>query len=765
MRIINCWSITSDRGNLNAGDIVLITKDNNKRKIEIIKNFEWYFYVNKDEKTLSYVEKLHNENKIEKFKVGKIYIRIYQSKKYYKDANIQELILDLHSKGIETFEADIGPAKRYLLDQDFEIEDFDNINLYYFDIETDDSKGDLEFETNGDFTSVKAKDRILSVAFIGRDKKKYFIYDEDEVILLNKVNKFLKEKEVDMLVGWNSSGFDIPYLWKRMDKHNISSNYLKNILHEDLQKRVQYFYSKDPEARQNITSYHLNNIANYFINEGKIERNEKVYDLMKRDFLTFKKYNIQDAELLRKLEEKLGLIRLTYQMFQICHCTAQNWSMVKAIDNLILYEANKHKIHYPTNKSYYEKQTQIEPYLGALVLSPIPGYYENIYVLDFKSLYPNIIRTFNISPDTLLNKKMDNCIETPGTKTENGIKGKIFLEQNDGIIPKKIKLLLDERGKIREKQKEYTKNTREWKDLNVKQLVVKEIANSIYGVLGNVYFRAFNIDLAEAITSSGQYLILYVKNELEKDGHSVIYGDTDSVFLKIKGDKKIDDIVTEINEKIAIHLKNKFNVKTSSIEISLDKYFSKFIIETKKKYAGEIDGNLKMVGMECIKRDTIQIAIRLQRELISLIFNNKEIESWLISKKEEFLNNEVPAEDILIHKKLAKDAHLYKAKTDNKKYTAPIHVRIAQKIKTKQSKTNLSKGGSIISYIVTGTSPLIEGVHISEYKGKYDIIYYWNNIIFPILERLLNVSHPTIDWKKYYIYEKKEKKSKQKDTG
>lgn len=169
--------------------------------------------------------------------------------------------------------------------------------------------------------------------------------------------------------------------------------------------------------------------------------------------------------------------------------------------------------------------------------------------------------------------------------------------------------------------------------------------------------------------------------------------------------------------------------------------------------------------MECIKRDTIQIAIRLQRELISLIFNNKEIESWLISKKEEFLNNEVPAEDILIHKKLAKDAHLYKAKTDNKKYTAPIHVRIAQKIKTKQSKTNLSKGGSIISYIVTGTSPLIEGVHISEYKGKYDIIYYWNNIIFPILERLLNVSHPTIDWKKYYIYEKKEKKSKQKDTG
>lgn len=757
-KIINAWSSTG-HGKTSPGEIVVISNADGKRKIEIVQDYPWYFYIERSKDALKELDDLKDKGFLKEFREGKKYIKVWMDKKFYKDKGVNEIIKILHAKNIQTLEADVGPAKRYLLDLDFEIEDFDNINLYYFDIETDDSTGKLEYETKGDFTSINAKDRILSVAFVGRDGKPHFLYNEDEKTLLITVNQFLKNFNVDMLVGWNSKDFDIPYLWKRMEVHGINSSYLRNILHEDMMKRVQYFYSKDPEARQNITSYSLNTIAKYFLNDSKVEREGKVIDLMKTDFKKFKEYNIKDAELLCKLEEKLGLIRLTYQMFQMCHCTAQNWSMIKAIDNFILYEANRNQIHYPTNKAYFEEdKEEISQYLGALVLDPTPGYYTEIYDLDFKSLYPNIIRTFNISPETLSPKISGvDLIETPGMEIDGVVKGKVYFEREEGVIPRKIKLLLEEREKIRTQQKKLSKSSREYKDLNVKQLVVKELANSIYGVIGNPYFRGFNIDMAEAITATGQHLITYLKRTYEEKGRQVIYGDTDSVFVKLKEGEDVKVVLEETNKELSLYLKENFNIKNSTIELAFDKKFDKFLIESKKKYVGETEGNLKFVGMEAIKRDTIPIASKLQKELITKIFRQeKDIEWWILDKKQEFQMGMHATEDILIHKKMAKNASSYKAKGD-KKYTPPLHVRIAKELKISGDKTDLSKGGSIISYVVTKGSPM-EGVHISEYKGEYDREYYWNSLIYPMLERVLKVAIPEVEWDVYYIIKEKIKK-------
>ena len=155
--------------------------------------------------------------------------------------------------------------------------------------------------------------------------------------------------------------------------------------------------------------------------------------------------------------------------------------MVKALDNFILTEANLQGIHYPTNVSYIKKEEESEDsqYLGAFVLDPIPGFYEKVYDLDFKSLYPNIIRTFNISPDSRLLKPIKglDLIQTPGVEIDGIIRGRCYFDdEKQGVIPKKIKLLLDERSKIRPEQKAYPKDSQEWRDLNVKQLVVKELA-------------------------------------------------------------------------------------------------------------------------------------------------------------------------------------------------------------------------------------------------------------------------------------------------
>ena len=551
-----------------------------------------------------------------------------------------------------------------------------------------------------------------------------------------------------MLVGWNSKGFDIPYIMQRMEVHGVHSSYIRNILHEDLMTRVQYFYSKDPEARQKLKSYSLNSISKYFLNEEKIERAGKVYDLMVDDFETFKAYNIQDCQLVRKLEDKLGLIEQTYRMFQICQCTAQNWSPVKAIDNFLLSEGNKQKIHFPTNESFISRDDDEEiPYLGAFVLDPTPGFYSEVYDLDFKSLYPNIIRTFNISPDSRIGKiNSIPLIETPGMEIEGVVRGKCYFDDTiQGIIPKKIKILLDERAEIRTKQKEFKKDSQEWRDLNVKQLVVKELANSIYGVIGNKYFRSFDIELAESITATGQYLIKYLKRTFEEKGRKVIYGDTDSVFVILKDKEKVEQVIKDTNEEIKHHLMKEFHVKDCSIELDLDKTFDKFLILSKKKYVGYADNKFKYVGMECVKRDSAQIANDYQIKILDEIFKGIPEEEMIIliqSMKKSVIEDTLPLEKIVVSKKLGKDANLYTGK-------GLIHVRVAKTLKKdSKEKEDLTKGGSIITFVYTNGNE--EGIHISEYAGSYDKIHYWNHIIYPLLERVLDVAFPDVKWVDYY---------------
>lgn len=799
MKIINCWSITMNKGGTTQpGDIVVIYRKDGEKKIQVIRNFDWYFYVLNSAKAIEVLEYLKSQGLIRKWVEGKKkFIKVYCDKKTYRDKNVLESINILHSKDIQTYEADIGPAKRFLLDKNFELEDFKNINLWYFDIETDDSSGKIEYKTKGAFTEIDSKDRILSIAAVNREGREIFMYAPptgDEKVLLEEFNDFLKRESVDMLVGWNSKDFDIPYIAGRMEKHKVNNTMIRNILHEDLMKRVQYFYLKDPEARQTITSYSLNNISKYFLDETKIDRPGKVIDLMKEDFKTFRDYNLQDCHLVRKLEEKLGLIDLTYQMFQMCQCTAQNWSMVKALDNFILSEANKQGIHYPTNASYITKEDidDESQYLGAFVLDPIPGYYENVYDLDFKSLYPNIIRTFNISPDSKMKKIAGiDLIETPGVTIDGIVRGKCYFDDDQqGVIPKKIALLLEERAKIRTEQKKAKKNSQEWRDLNVKQLVVKELANSVYGIIGNKYFRGFSIDLAESITGTGQYLIKWLQsyfnssgdpksddggtrkkghepNECHDDGlgndeslsaideRKAIYGDTDSIFVTIKNEEDIAKVLLDCNRDLEKHLRETFNVSDYTIELDLDKVFDKFLIISKKKYVGMSEGKMEIKGMECIKRDNIEIANEYQKRVIDEIFGDipREImEAKIVHMRQSILEGSIDPKKLAVTKKLGKDADLYRKedRADGSPGVLPLWVRVSKSVKknTKENKTDITKKGSIIQYIHTNGSS--EAIHISEFTGEYDREHYWNKLIYPQIERILKVVFPKTDWSVYY---------------
>ena len=771
-KFINGWVFHFDnlRFDAKAGDVGFIYNDaenNNERTIEVIDGADYfYFYILKSDENLKKLNKIYSDQRTQ---VGDKYIRVYYRLEKSKSPNYVSLIKELEEAGIKTCEADISVMKRLCIDYDVQLEDWKNIKVLYFDIETDDTIGNIEI----------GRDRILSFAGIDKDGNEFYDTDEDEYKLLYRLVK-LTDK-YDMLVGWYSYRFDLPYILARIkvvnslikkkdNRERIDTTLLWNTLHEDMKERVQKTYMQDPEARQNISSYSLESISQYFLGEGKIEHKEKIIDMFNNNPEKLKEYNLKDVKLLKRLEDKLGIIELTYKLFQTCQVFAQNWSNVKTIDNFIMSDANKKGIHYKTNLNQMFEgladEVDNKKYTGAFVLEPEPGYYEKVYVLDFKSLYPNIIRTFNISPDSVEDNGKEH-IKTPiiEIKGENH-GGKSYKKFETGVIPSKIGILLDDRAKIRAQMIGLDKRTVEYKNLNVKQLVVKVLANSIYGALGNKYFRSFDITLSESITVTGQYLTKWLKKYLEDTGRKTIYGDTDSVFLILKDKDIIEKVVNEVNENLTIHLKKEFNVNLSTIELAEDKHFDQFLITGKKKYIGKTGKNLKYTGMECIKRDTIFIAVKYQKELIEKIFNKceaKDLKNWLSKIQKEILNKELKLEDITIRKKLSKRIELYEKKDTDRKYTLPSHVKVAKHLIDKKS--NVSKvsdysAGSIIQYvIIDGMHGVNEAKHISEYDGNWDRKYYWNNLVYPLLFRILKVVHKDEDWNEHKIqYERATKK-------
>lgn len=756
-KFINGWAVTHDGSdhpvfkNARKGDVVFIYNDktsaSGRRVVFHPAMKEWYFYIKNTESNQAYCLKTNTW-----FKAGKNWIRIYVTNKDYKDANVLDCVTRFENAGIPTYEADVGPLKRLCLDYDVQLEDFENIRVLYFDIETDDTIGFIDV----------GRDRILSFAAFDQTGKQYYLTNKDEKTLLEQISELISK--YDMMVGWNSWKFDMPYLRKRFKKLHIDGTYLWNILHEDMMRRVYYFYSKEPVARQEISSYSLESISQYFLKEGKVKHSEKVIELFNKQPEKLKEYNLRDAQLLYMLEKKLGTVGHTYRLFQMCQVFAQNWSMVKSIDNFILQDGNKKGIHFKTNMNSFRNEEEQEAYqdkevefAGALVLDPKPGYYKDVYDLDFRSLYPNIIRSFNLSPETHLPKidrLLSEIIVTPRMMIKGEEHGGHMFSMQEGIVPSKIGILLDERNKLKKTLKDMDPDSLEYKNIFAKQWVTKDLANSFYGVLGNKYFREFSEDMAEAITVTGQYLLTWVSDYLIATGRISVYGDTDSVFAQLKEGEDVLVVLKEINIAMTEHLKQKFNVQKSTLELGFDCKFTQFIIESKKKYTGLVDGKLRSRGMELVKRDSIAIAVESQKKLLDNIFKGCKlpvIEKWIDALKNQITVGAIQPDQITFRKRINKDPKTYKSK--------PLHVVLAE--------AQGHGSGEIVQYIITDGSKKLQGVDISEFDGKFDRTYYWNQAIYPMLERILKVVFPEVDWDKYYIEipravrVKKEKKTKQ----
>ena len=501
----------------------------------------------------------------------------------------------------------------------------DNILIVTIDIET-------ECE-NGFPDPHKAVDPLISITLKNHQTKKIMVWGvgkfnntRDDVTyvecdtegkLIQEFLTFWQAYYPDIITGWNTEFFDIPYICNR----------IKNLFGEDEVKRLSPWKSvfskkvfsmgRDHQIYEiqgiaaldyldlyrkftytSQESYRLDHIAYVELGERKDGNPFDTFkDWYKNDFQSFIEYNITDVELVDRLEDKMKLIELCLTM---AYDAKVNYTdvlgSVKYWDILIYNHLRKKNIIIPQKR----KNTKAEKYEGAYVKDPIVGMHNWVMSFDLNSLYPHLIMQYNISPETLyskekvkkmtvdklLNKKVDTSILRGVTLTPNGA---LFKTDTKGFLPEIMETMYNDRVTFKRKmleakqQYENTKNPKLLKDIskyNNIQMAKKISLNSAYGAIGNAYFRYYELLLAEAITTSGQLSIRWIEHALNEylntllgtNKHDyVLASDTDSVYITFDG--LVNKVFGEQQDTTKI-INFLDTIATDKIEPFIDKSYS-----------------------------------------------------------------------------------------------------------------------------------------------------------------------------------------------
>lgn len=484
---------------------------------------------------------------------------------------IKEIIKHLDAHNIKHYECDLLPGDNLILSEDTQISN--TYRILYYDIETKDTQGGVEI----------GRDRILSICAVDNQGKEYkFSYDNEKETLTD----FMKIVEnYDMLISWNGKKFDSPYLKARLKVNNILFSFKSIIEIDEMLVFMASFAVKVRSGQKFLTSYSLSNVAKNFINDDKLKLDDdsegyggKLWKLFNENRQKLIAYNLQDCRLLKRLDEEFHLIENEIELAKLVKAPlSKTRSLTSMIDFLIIREARKRNTHMISKMFKDEVSKQ---YAGGYVLDAVPGLYEKVHIFDFASLYPSIVRTFNLSFDTLLDTNFSgDCIVTP-----NNIKYSKTL----GIVPAVMNELTELRLKYKNEQQELKDSGDSHKALlkEFQQTAVKVLILGLYGITGAPHSRLFNLSVAETTTLAGQALIKSVIQQLDSNGFKVVMSDTDSVAFQILDDSRLEEAKLLI--KIAINkiVKDSNTSFTNYLRMEHEKILSKFIVLAKKKYVG-----------------------------------------------------------------------------------------------------------------------------------------------------------------------------------
>jgi len=582
----------------------------------------------------------------------------------------------------------------------------DYIKLFTLDIETECENGFPDPDT--------AKETIICITvknhsnkqiltwgtgdFISKKANVTYVKCQNEKHLLLEFLKFWCKNHPDIVTGWNVKFFDIPYLMNRMrfifDNDTINKFSPWNYVNAD---RVQmgnknsqfwnilgvsvldYFdlYKKFTYVRQE--SYKLNYIAKVELGEQKLDNPYETFkDFYTKDYQRFVEYNIQDVELVDRLEDKMRLIELCLTMaydYKVNYTDV--YSQVRCWDTLIYNHLLKKNIIIPPREDH-EKDTQYE---GAYVKDPQLGLHEWIVSFDLNSLYPHLIMQYNISPETFIGVEpkavgvenfLDERLNLKWAKDKNvtiAPNGAMFKRDKQGFLAELMEKMYTERVVFKQKAIEAKKEFQKTKDPiysneiarchNI-QMAKKISLNSAYGAIGNQYFRYFDVKQAEAITLGGQLSIRWVERDVNKfmnkilntsNVNYVVASDTDSIYLrldklveKVCKDKTVNQIVDFLDKAARDKIQKVIDASFENLAKYVNAYQQKMIMKreaiankgiwvAKKRYMMNVfdeEGvrydvpKLKIMGVEAVKSSTPEVCRGKIKDAIRVIMNDTE---------------------------------------------------------------------------------------------------------------------------------------------
>jgi len=653
----------------------------------------------------------------------------------------------LHANGIDTFEADVRFAVRYLIDRGVkggcEIEGeaqpgngvtwiFDNPTLRPADVKVEPRVLSFDIETRGPasqagegMNSAVEKAELLAISLYACDREGEVVIDE--VLIVDGSRRDMPEKAVccvnehaaleafcervrsfdpDVITGWNIIDFDFSALQRIAQRVRHPFELGREPGGIRIRKAEGYFGSGQATvpgrlvldgidllrgAFVRMDDYSLDAVAREVIGEGKavtgdvIDRVAEIVHNYKHDLPAFALYARTDARLAWSILHKLDVIRLAFARSQLAGMTPDRVAAsIASFDFLYLTELERLGIVAATVRSDDSRVHAAQQ--GGHVLEPVTGVHRNVWVFDFKSLYPSIIRTFNIDPLSYVAHPAaeDDLIQTPGGA----------FRRAPAILPR----MLDDLFPRRETAKQAGDG--------VASNAIKILMNSFYGVLGTPACRFYNPALANSITGTGKEMLLWSKRWFEAAGFAVLYGDTDSLFVESRGNDAAEayalgrDLALRLNADIARYIQERWRVP-SRLELKFEKLYLRLFLPTarhstrgaSKRYAGlrygkDLD-SVEFVGMEVVRRDWTALAKQVQRELYQRLFTDQSVDVYLSDIVKQVRNGRL--DDALVYRKnLRKGADGYAT-------TTPPHVVAARK--STQPPTRM------ISYVITTAGP------------------------------------------------------------
>ncbi len=568
-------------------------------------------------------------------------------------------------------------------------------------------------------------------------------YCATETECLQRFLTWIQQYDPDVLIGWNFIGFDLWVLTQmcrrlaiefaigrlgampswRQDPSEPERRYITipgRVALDGIELLRAAFYQ--------FESFSLQFVAGQLLGDSKLvtggDRGDEITRLFEQDKPQLARYNLKDCELVWEIFNVTQLLEFASSKSQMTGLPLDRIGG-SAASFEFSYLPRLHRQGYVGPNIGDCQVNLLSP--GGYVLESVPGLFRQVLVFDFKSLYPSIIRTFNIDPFAFWYAEHQ---QLTGDDIIDGFNGAKFCRDR-AILP----TMIAELWQSREVAKQHNNQPL--------SQAIKIIMNSFYGVLGSPLCRFHDPRIASSITLRGHEILQQTQHWFEEQGYQVIYGDTDSVFVWLGNDCQEEageqighELAVELNHFWQNHLKQRYGL-SSNLEIQFETHFSQFYMPTirgqemgsKKRYAGLVKKGEKteMIfrGLETVRSDWTPLARQFQREVFERVFSQREFKSYINQYAEQLMAGELDRQ-LAYRKRLRRPLDEYES-------ISPPHVQAARKLR--EAGIDVRKG-DWVEYVITvhGAEPL----QLLD-KKLLDYDHYLEKQLAPVVDGLLEV--------------------------